>query len=294
VQWRDISLDEALKEAAEKDQLIMLEFWAAHCHSCGDMKEQVWDTEQGAKLADGLIPIKFDSVSPEGKEVSKRIPLTGLPCVIFLRPDGTEVDRVEGYTGPQQFFAEAAPLREGLDPLPGMEALLEEHPDSLQLMLNVMERYLFRKRVTEGEDLFQRILQADSLDRKGVAERAIIKMGRYQELVLGDYQKTLDTWNVMATRFPWCPSIGGAVDGAWKAFAGMGRYADWLDWICPILEKNPSQLSLQRSAVAIGLRGGYRSPCLAQAARASRNSFAGREAWYDSVAVVLEGGTGQR
>jgi thiol:disulfide interchange protein len=125
VQWSDGTLQQVLDEAAAKDKMVMIDFWAGHCGQCGVMTTELWDTPDGAKLADGLISIQLDTTTPTGKEGMDRYPLTGLPCIIFLRSDGTEVDRVEGYMSKQEFLSKASTIKEGMDPLPGMEALLK-------------------------------------------------------------------------------------------------------------------------------------------------------------------------
>jgi hypothetical protein len=291
VAWQEITLDEALDQAAKKKTMVMLDFWARHCGQCGQMSIDLWETPAGAKLAEGLIPIKIDSTTPEGRAAADRYPLTGLPCVIFIQPDGTELDRVEGYTNREEFLRLSQPMRDGLDALPGMEQQLKSHPDSLQLLLGVLDKYLFRRRMAEAESTYAHILRVDPLDRMTYTERAMGKMARYQELVLHDEAASAKTYMDLVDKFPAASYSGGAVDGAQVALMNLGRGQEWLDWICKVLEKNPNQGYLNRISAQVGLRGGFRSPCLAKAARASRSAFPGKEAWWDSIAVVLEGGT---
>jgi hypothetical protein len=289
VQWSDGTLQQVLDEAKAKDKMVMLDFWAGHCAQCGVMTTELWDTEDGAKLADGLISLQLDTTNPAGRDGMSRFPITGLPCVLFLRSDGTEIDRVEGYMSKQEFLMKAQPIKEGMDPLPGMEALLKEQKGASQLMVDVMERYMWRKRTVEVDTLFARIMRADPRNERGLAEKAILKMGRYLENVLHDEERTIALWKMMAEKYPTCMSIGAAIDGAWTAWATMGRYQDWLDWVCPLVEKNPGQQMMLRAVVAIGYRGGYQSPCLAKAARIVGPTVTTRKAWYDSAAVYFEG-----
>lgn len=291
VQWQQLSLDDALKEAAAKNQMIMIDFWSTRCGECGQQENDVWNTPDGARLTDGLIPIRFETSSAEGQDVTNRIPVTGLPSILFLRPDGTEIDRIEGYFSRSDFLRQADDLRKGLDPLPALEVKLQNRPDSLPLVFDVLSRYLNRRRDAEADSLYTRILRLDPQNRTNYPERAIMRMARQAEYVGHDYDKTASYWKTMAELFPNASSIGGAVDGLHECMMMQGHPNEWLDWICGLLDKNPSLQNLNRSAAIVGLRWGYRSPCLAKAARvASASPYPKQKAFMDSIAVVLEGG----
>ncbi len=292
VQWRDLTIEQALAEAREKDTLVMVDVWDSHCGACLDQDEQVFQTPDGAALAEGLIPIKVQTTLEAGKAFMRLYPITGLPAVIFLKPDGTELDRVEGYSRGKLFFLDATrPLRNGLDPLPTMEAKLAARPDSLPLMLSVMEKYLFRKREAEAKAIFDRIQKLDPNNLKGTAERSMQMMARFEENWKVDYLKSYALYTQMVERFPDSPSAGGNADAAFKALYRIGRGAEWKDWICPILEKQTTRGNLQRTAAMTAFVWRQYDPCFARAARRAAKLNVGKPAYLDSIAVILEGGS---
>jgi hypothetical protein len=295
VQWRDLLIDQAIAEAREKDTMVMVDVWDSHCGACLDLDAQVFQTPDGAALAEGLIPIKVQTTLDVGKAFMKLYPVTGLPSIIFIKPDGTELDRVEGYSRGRVAFLDAVrPLRNGLDPLVPMEKKLQAKPDSLPLLLGVMEKYLFRKRDAEAMLIYKRIQNLDPKNAKGSAERSMGMMARFQENWYGDYPKAFQYYTQMVERFPTSPSAGGNADAAFKALYRVGRGAEWKDWICPVLEKNPDNGSLQRSAAMTAFIWSQRGDCFAKAARRAARLNAGKPAYLDSVAVILEGGTPPR
>ena len=189
-----------------------------------------------------------------------------------------------------KLLSQAQALKEGLDPLPAMEVRLQAHPDSLPLAFDVLERYLNRRRDAEAESLYAQVLRRDPANRTGYPERAIMRMARQAEYVGRDYQKSADFWRDMVEKYPTSMSVGGAVDGVHKCYMMMGKTQDWVDWICPILEKNPTLPTLNRAAALTALRDGYHSPCFAKAARvAAQLGYPKQKAFMDSIAVVLEG-----
>jgi tetratricopeptide (TPR) repeat protein len=221
----------------------------------------------------------------------KLYPVTGLPAIIFIKPDGEELDRVEGYFGNKQFILDQLrPLRDGLDPLTVMEKKLAARPDSLPLLFNVMEKYLFRKREVEAVKLFDKIQKLDPQNAKSYTERAMSKMARYEESWHNDYPKASSYYRQMVERFPNSPSAGGMADAAFTSLYRVGRGAEWKDWICPLLDKSPGLGNLQRSVAMTALRWNQRGSCLAEAARRAAKLNPKQATYLDSVAVVLDGG----
>lgn len=292
VQWRDLTIEQAIAEAREKDTMVMVDVWDSHCGACLDLDDEVFKTADGRALAEGLIPIKVQTTLEVGKAFMKLYPITGLPAILFIKPDGNELDRVEGYSRGRVFFLDAIrPLRNGLDPLPTMEKKLAARPDSLPLLLGVMEKYLFRKRDVDAQKVYDRIQKLDPQNTKGAAERSMQMMARFEENWKVDYVKSYGYYTQMVERFPNSPSAGGNADGAFKALYRIGRGAEWKDWICPVLEKNPTIGNLQRSAAMTAFVWYQRGDCFAKAARRAARLNAGKPAYMDSIAVILEGGT---
>jgi tetratricopeptide (TPR) repeat protein len=289
VAWQSITLDEAIAQAKEQETMVLLDVWAAHCHACGDMDQEIWQAPEGLALAEGLIPIKIDTQSPAGRELMKRLPITGLPAVIFLRGDGTEFDRVEGYTDRNLFLQAARPVRDGTDALLAIEKTLQANPKLLTLQLQALDRYLYRMRYEDADSTYQRILRLDPQNASGSVEQAMRKMARFEENFRQDYAKAAEYNKQMVERFPTSPSVGGAVDGVYKSLLRAGRSREWADWICPVLEKYPQSGHMHRAAAMTALHNGFRSPCFAQAARTASQLKIGTPAFMDSIAVILEG-----
>lgn len=290
VAWRNLTLDEALAEAAETGSLIMIDFWAGHCHSCGDMDQQVWRTSEGGALTDGLIPIQIDSTSPEGRTASSRYPITALPTVLFLNPDGSELDRIEGYDGPGDFLVRAEVLSSGADPLPGLEARLEQQPKSAPAVFEVMDRYLNRGREEEADSLFARLLELDPQNGTTLPEQAIRKLAKHHEYFRGDNKRAAGYWETMVERFPYASSSAAAADRVYKIWSELGRRDEWVPWICGVLEANRNAASLHRNVARSAVRNGVRGDCLAEAARRAGQLRASDAALMDSLATILSGG----
>ncbi len=287
VAWRNMPLTQALDEAAATGQMVLLDVRSDHCGPCKTMDDELWATAEGAAFASGMIPLKYDSGSPEGIEAHRRYPITGLPAVIFIRSDGTEVDRVVGYDSKESWLDEAAPLKEGIDPLPAMEAELAAHPDSVPLMLPVLERYLYRYREEEAAKLLDRMLAKDPTNRTGKVEVAIVKMAKYSNFVRNDPKSSMERWRILLDRLPNSSSAGAAVDGTFKAASALGQVDAWVEWIAGLADQHPKNGRLLYAIAMTANRNGLRDPRFAKAARSARALGVGG-AFLDSIAVKLE------
>ncbi len=288
LEWLSLTLDEAISLAREQDTMVMVDVWAPHCATCGEMEEELWQSPEGAALAEGLIPIKINNQTDEGKAFMAIYPIMGLPAIVFIKPDGSELGRVVGYFNRSDFLRDAQSLAQGIDPLPIIKARLESNPDDLDMMFEVLETCLFRRMEEEADVLYDRILRADPANRQRQAEKAIGKMARYQEYFLNDLAKSAEYWRFLVETFPAASSAGAGAMRVQRSMAVEGRWADWLPWVCDILNANPNAMTLHRSAVQTAMRGGYRDPCLGDAARRVAASGQTRTAYFDSISVILD------
>jgi hypothetical protein len=288
VQWADLTLDEALAKAGELGTLVMVDVYSDHCGQCGDMDRDLWETPTGAALAEGLVAIKIPSDKPAGIPLQRRYPILGLPALLFLRPDGSEVDRLIGYRNPRQFLEEATLRKSGFDPLPEMEAKLAAQPKSPKHLLEVMEKYLYRTRVAEADSLLVRLLEVDGQGQARSAGKALMYMAKYYAYYERDAVESQMRWKTLVERLPHSTSISSGVSETHKFAQAHHQLDAWVEWICAISDQNPTAGRLNYYVARYAHRSGLRHPCLARAARAAHAQGVG-PANLDSIAVILEG-----
>jgi hypothetical protein len=292
VEWLPLTLDSALAEGERTGKLVMIYVHADHCGQCEQMRIDVWSQAEGAELAAGMIPIRIDSTTREGQDLSRRFPITGLRAVLVIGPGGAEVDRVVGYHDARSFLVEAEPLKSGIDPLPDLETQLAAHPDSLALMIPIFERYLYRMRDADAGALAQRILRLDPKNAHRQSEVALRSLMTYHASIRGDMARSYDYGKDLLDRFPTCSSVGGAVDGTRKAASALGRMEDWKTLMCGLTEKHPGEGRLLYSIAMQAHRAGIQGACFADAARKAGALGMGG-ARMDSIAARLDPATGR-
>jgi len=254
VTWSDLTLSQALAKADDLATLVMIDVYAGHCMQCKDMDREVWETSEGAELAEGLIMLRIPSDKPEGRALQDNYPVLGLPLVILLEADGTESGRIVGYRTPEPFFEEARALKAGFDPLPEMEAELEAQPTSQKLTLEVLEQNLYRQREAEAESLLAHLLELDSR--------------------LHDYAQSR--------------AVNGALKATYEYHRQKRTLTQWIEMVCAVADANPEASTLNAGIARWAVRGNLTHPCLAAAARRA-HALGAKPAIFDSLAIVLEG-----
>jgi thiol:disulfide interchange protein DsbD len=109
ITFRDGTLD-ALQAARGHGRPVLVDFSADWCVACHELERITFTHRSVIEIARGFDAYKVDLTrfdSPESEAWRKEFRIAGLPTVVFLAPDGSEVReaRVEGFV-PAAAFAE--------------------------------------------------------------------------------------------------------------------------------------------------------------------------------------------
>jgi thiol:disulfide interchange protein len=97
-----VSMDEALKQAGERHQPIMIDVYADWCVWCKRLDSDTYSNENVVAKASGFVNLKLDADA--NRPIVQRYQVGGLPTILFLDADGREIHRVIGYKPPDQFI----------------------------------------------------------------------------------------------------------------------------------------------------------------------------------------------
>lgn len=102
--FRDETAAAAMKDAAAEKKIVLLDFTTAYCGPCKRMDLTTWrDPAVAAFLVDRAVAVKVDG-DKETKLVA-RYHVNLYPTMIFVRPDGKEIDRLLNFQSSAQFLA---------------------------------------------------------------------------------------------------------------------------------------------------------------------------------------------
>lgn len=90
------SYDEGMGIAQEQNKPVMIDVYTDWCTWCKELDRVVYPDHDVIKLSDEFVCIKIDA-DQQRDLAAKYNPRGGVPVVIFLRADDTEVHRLAGY-----------------------------------------------------------------------------------------------------------------------------------------------------------------------------------------------------
>lgn len=111
-----------LKESDLKgtaDKLTVIDFQSkVWCAACREMDEKTFAApEVQEMLANSqLVTVDVDK-HPQAESLQKRFGIRGIPTLLVLDPKGRELDRIVGYTPPEEFMAKFQSLQSGIGKL---------------------------------------------------------------------------------------------------------------------------------------------------------------------------------
>jgi len=251
IEWSNATLDEALARADAQGGRVFIKFDAEWCTYCRHLEEEVLSSPDGAALTENMVSLRLDFDAPENRPLVERFVILGLPTVLVLTPEGTQVGRVQGYHGREAWLEEARAAVNAEDPIPSLRARLAETPDDPALARELGEALLVRGYPDEGETLLERVTFMEGTDAADPAADALFLLGRYHHRVRQNPAVARHYWRELANRFPASDYRAGAFWWFARAEHELGRGAQGL----AVLEYNARQHP--DGADAISLVGQY-------------------------------------
>lgn len=110
--WFTGDVSQAVAEAANRNTLVMVEFFTDWCTWCRRLEAETFaDSDVQRELA-AMVPVRLNA-EKEGADLARTLGVAGYPTVVFLGPDGREVDRIVGYLPPDRFVEQLRLIRGG-------------------------------------------------------------------------------------------------------------------------------------------------------------------------------------
>ena len=109
IQWYPYS-DARLEEASRQGKPVFIDFYAAWCVPCNELDEQTFSTPEVIGASRDFVMLKIDLTSaddPKAVALQQKYEAKGVPTLIFLKPDGTEITglRITGFEPKEVFLA---------------------------------------------------------------------------------------------------------------------------------------------------------------------------------------------
>ncbi len=90
INFRDITFEEALRQAGEEGKLVFVDCYTPTCGPCKFMADKVFPLDEcGEFINPRFVSIKKDLVAPENVHIAQKYEVRIYPTFLFLHPDGS-------------------------------------------------------------------------------------------------------------------------------------------------------------------------------------------------------------
>lgn len=121
----DVTFEAGLARAAEAKKVVFVDFFTTWCAPCKKLDAVTWaDADVRAWLSEATVPLKIDA--EKERALAERYGVSAFPTLLFLKPDGTELDRLVGFRNPEAFLDQGRRILHGETVLDGLRKQLAE------------------------------------------------------------------------------------------------------------------------------------------------------------------------
>ncbi|MFR5359930.1 MAG: thioredoxin family protein [Odoribacter splanchnicus] len=121
VNFRDITFEEALKQAKSENKLVFMDCYTSWCGPCKNMADKVFPQKAaGDYFNPRFVCVKYDMEKGAGVELAKKFEVHAYPTFLMIRPDGSMQHRLVGGDGLEAFIAR---VEQGFDEQNNLSAL---------------------------------------------------------------------------------------------------------------------------------------------------------------------------
>ncbi len=105
--FRSVGFDDALAAAKAEEKVVMIDFFTTWCGPCKKLDETTWKDEAVLDwLGEHTVALKLDAEIEV--DLAARYKVDAYPTIVFIRPDGSVLNRLVGYRTAEVFIEEAS------------------------------------------------------------------------------------------------------------------------------------------------------------------------------------------
>lgn len=155
--WVDGNLKKALQLANGKKPILM-QVHAHWCAPCNQLTYEVIDTPAGRNLLKKAVGIRVDFETADGREVTKKYSVLGLPTTLVLTPKGEEIGRVLGYGGSRFYISAISDALAGRKGFKAVEAAYKKNPKNSRMKLAYASALLHKGKIAQAKTMLSSMM----------------------------------------------------------------------------------------------------------------------------------------
>lgn len=134
----------------------------------------------GGFFNSGFISFRITPSDEAWTELRERFEIRGTPTVVLLKPDGQELDRVNGFDGADRFVASVKDYLAGNNLLSTFVARVENNPDDAGANFNLAKKYTSRWDDEKAFPFYVKTAELDPQNSLGFNAEAKLRIAQYK------------------------------------------------------------------------------------------------------------------
>ncbi len=130
IAWVEEGFEAAQERARAEDRGLVVLFETSWCTWCRTLEATTLRSGAVRRAARELLWVKVDAEGETGRPLARRFGARTWPTLVFLAPDGSPIDEIEGFLEPRPFLVELTRILAGRETLPALRAAVEAAPNS--------------------------------------------------------------------------------------------------------------------------------------------------------------------
>lgn len=187
------SYSEVLSKAKSENKIVMIDFFTDWCKWCVELDKVVYTNKEVSEFANtNQINWKIDAEKGEGVDLAKKYNIKGYPTIVFVDPDGKEIDRIVGYLKPAEFLQLIKDFNAGVNTYGDLKNKLEVNPDDATINYLMGKKLFDYGNSDQSKQYFEKVLTIDKKNNSGYTDNAHL----YFALLTDDLQGLKDFSNM--------------------------------------------------------------------------------------------------
>lgn len=159
---------QAFYKAEKENKVIMVDVFTDWCVWCVELDNLVYSRSEVISYANqNLINYKIDAEKGEGVQFREKYKIEGYPTILFLKPDGKEIDRIYGYYPAEDFLRMMIDYSQGRNTLADLRHRLEKNPKDIEANYRYAEKLLSLNNIDESRSFFKKVISLDQENKHG-------------------------------------------------------------------------------------------------------------------------------
>lgn len=185
--------------AQETRHAMLIDFYTDWCFWCKVMDDSTFPDPYVQKFLKnfelGKINAEVDTL------LAQKYGVRSFPTFLLLKPDGTEIDRIVGYSPPEEFVGAMVNSLNGVGTLEDLKARQAAAPQDYDLMFELAEKYMYRSDYEQARDYYARLIEGAPADKDTLASAVAYKLA-YMKYKEKDFAAAAQIYARMAADYP--------------------------------------------------------------------------------------------